>query len=143
MRRHWAPALVLLSAIALLGAGCSDSKPGAKVISPVPGDQLVTVTAPKGNPARGATVFKNNGCGACHTFTPAGATGKIGPNLDNLAAYAQKAGQPIDEFTSAAITAPPASYVPPGYPTNVMPTTFSSLSPQSLADLVAFLTQGH
>jgi hypothetical protein len=32
--------------------------------------------------------------------------------------------------------------VPPGYPTNVMPTTFGqSIKPQQLADLVAFLTQ--
>jgi hypothetical protein len=32
--------------------------------------------------------------------------------------------------------------VPPGFPTNVMPTTFgSSLSAKQLADLVAFLTK--
>ena len=36
-------------------------------------------------PAAGKKVFVDAGCGACHTFTPAGTTGKVGPNLDNLA----------------------------------------------------------
>jgi len=77
-----------------------------------------------------------------HTFTAAGSSGKVGPNLDQLPAYAQKAGQPLDPYTLGAITSPPPKYVPPGFPTNVMPTTFgSTLKPQELADLVAFLTQ--
>ncbi len=101
------------------------------------------IKALTGNPAAGKPIFTAQGCAACHTFKAAGATGKIGPNLDNLVAYAQKAGQTLAAFTSSAITAPPASYVPPGFPTNVMPNTFASLPPQQLADLVAFLTQGH
>ena len=34
--------------------------------------------------AAGAAVFKNNGCGACHTLTAAKASGKVGPDLDKL-----------------------------------------------------------
>ena len=33
----------------------------------------------------GKAVFDNNGCASCHTLKAAGATGKVGPDLDNLA----------------------------------------------------------
>jgi mono/diheme cytochrome c family protein len=36
------------------------------------------------NPAAGATVFKQAGCGTCHTLAAASASGQIGPNLDTL-----------------------------------------------------------
>ena len=45
----------------------------------------------------GAAVFTNNGCGACHTF-PAGATGKVGPDLDKLPSYAKTAGKPLEDY---------------------------------------------
>ena len=35
-------------------------------------------------PAAGATVFKQAGCGSCHTLAAASASGQIGPNLDSL-----------------------------------------------------------
>jgi mono/diheme cytochrome c family protein len=96
--------------------------------------------ASSGNAANGKALFTSTGCGACHTFTPAGTTGKIGPNLDLLESYANKAGVPLEEFTTEAIIHPPAKYVPPGYPTNVMPATYGqSLSTSQVADLVAFL----
>jgi cytochrome c2 len=96
-----------------------------------------------GNPTAGKAVFTSAGCSACHTFTPAGATGKIGPDLDHLSDYAKMAGEPIGDYTVDAIINPPAKYVPPGFPTNAMPTTFkSSLSTQQIADVVAFLIQG-
>ena len=57
--------------------------------------------------------------------------------------YANKAGQPLEDFTTEAIIHPPAKYVPPGFPTNVMPTTFGkSLTTTQVADLVAFLESG-
>ena len=91
---------------------------------------------------QGGLQREGTGCAACHTFTPAGSSGKVGPDLDNLADYAAKAGEPIDNFTRTAITSPPASYVPPGFPTNAMPGTFgTSLTSTQLDDLVAFLTQ--
>ena len=59
--------------------------------------QTAAVASP--NPAvSGAAVFKNNGCGACHTLTAAGATGKVGPDLDKLPAYAAQAKQPLASF---------------------------------------------
>jgi cytochrome c551/c552 len=138
-----------VAAAALLGAGIAAGCGSQGVASPTPQTVVgsvpksTTPTGGKGNPANGKTVFISvGGCGSCHTFTPAGTNGKVGPDLDKLADYAKKAGQPLVQFTQSAITSPPPSYVPPGFPKNVMPTTFGqTLKPQQLADLVAFLTQ--
>jgi mono/diheme cytochrome c family protein len=40
--------------------------------------------AAKGDPAAGKAVFASAGCASCHTLKAAGATGTIGPNLDEL-----------------------------------------------------------
>jgi cytochrome c oxidase subunit II len=89
----------------------------------------------------GKTVFTNNGCAGCHTFKPAGATGKVGPDLDNLQAAAQKAGKPLQDFVRESIVDPNA-YIAPGYHPNVMPTTFKSLPKEQLDALVQYLTGG-
>jgi len=144
-RRH---ITIGVAAAALLGAGIAAGCGSQGVASPTPQTVVgsvpksTTPTTAKGNPANGKTVFISvAGCGSCHTFTPAGTKGTVGPDLDKLASYAQKAGQPLAQFTLGAITSPPPSYVPPGFPKNVMPTTFGqTLKPQQLADLVAFLT---
>jgi cytochrome c2 len=95
--------------------------------------------ASSGAAAAGKAVFTSAGCAACHTFTPAGSKATIGPNLDMLKDYANKAGVPLEQYTTDAIIHPPAKYVPPGFPL-VMPTTFGqSLSTTQIADLVAFL----
>ena len=36
----------------------------------------------QGDPVAGKAVFAANGCGSCHTLAAAGATGNVGPNLD-------------------------------------------------------------
>jgi cytochrome c551/c552 len=130
--------LAPLAALAVLASAC-----GGKVISPTAQTVIGKLpTAVKGNAAAGKAVFISSGCGACHTFTPAGTAAKIGPDLNKLADYAQKAGLSLTDFARVAITSPPPPYVPPGFK-NIMPTTFgSSLAPKQLADLVAFLTQG-
>ena len=107
------------------------------------GTTTTTATAPAGDATAGKAVFTSAGCAACHTFKPAASTGTVGPNLDDLAEYAQKAGQPLSDFTLSSITSPPPKYVPPGFPTNAMPSNFGqTLSPKQLADLVAFLDAG-
>jgi cytochrome c551/c552 len=105
--------------------------------SPAPSAPTTT-----GNATAGKAVFAANGCNACHTFTPAGATGKVGPDLDKLAESAATAKQPLDAFIQQSIVDPNA-YVAPGYSKGIMPPTFgTSLSKTQLADLVAFLAQG-
>jgi cytochrome c oxidase subunit 2 len=98
-------------------------------------DQRKALSAPPGE--AGKTVFTSNGCGSCHTLKAAGASGKVGPDLDKLPAYAQQAGQPLDAFVKESIVAPDA-YVQPGYTKGVMP-SFATLPKDQLDALVRFL----
>jgi cytochrome c oxidase subunit II len=86
----------------------------------------------------GAAIFKNNPCGSCHTLTAAGATAKVGPDLDKLPQYAQTAGKPLEDFISESITDPNA-YTEKGYPKNVMPPF--NLPKAQLDALVQYLVQ--
>ena len=86
----------------------------------------------------GSAIFKNNPCGSCHTLTAAGATAKVGPDLDKLPQYAQTAGKPLEDFISESITNPSA-YTEKGYPKNVMPPF--NLPKAQLDALVQYLVQ--
>jgi cytochrome c oxidase subunit II len=98
-----------------------------------------TSTGSSASAAAGATVFKNNGCAGCHTLKAAGATGKVGPDLDNLPQYAKQAGQSdLAGFVSTSITDPNA-YVQPGFPKNTMPPF--QLPKAQLDALVQYLIQ--
>lgn len=132
--------LLALPMLALVLAACG----GGEVVSPT-AERVVgsvpTQTLPKGDAMKGRELYDKNGCGGCHTFKPASSTGKVGPDLDNLAADAQKANQgSVEAYTAQSITNPDA-YVAPGFSAGVMP-SFSQLSQSEVADLVAFLTQG-
>jgi mono/diheme cytochrome c family protein len=98
--------------------------------------------APPGNAAAGKAVFTSSGCVACHTFKPAGSTGTTGPDLDKLAADAQKANRgPLPVYVEESIVDPNA-YVVPGFQPGIMPPNFGQmLKKQQIADLVAFLTK--
>ncbi len=120
-------------------AGCGSGTLTGAVPVTVIGTLPKAPTIPKGDPAAGKALFLSNGCGGCHTYTPAATTGKVGPDLDKLAADAQKANQPLAEYVATSIQNPGA-YVVPGYPNGVMP-TFNQLTPKQVGDLVAFLTQ--
>jgi cytochrome c oxidase subunit 2 len=99
-------------------------------------------TPPLRGGASGKQAFAINGCSSCHTFTPAGASGTVGPDLDKLPAEAQRAGQPLESFIRESIVNPNA-YIEHGYPKNVMPGTFgTSISAKELDALVKFLASG-
>ena len=87
--------------------------------------------------AAGKKAFTDNGCSSCHTLAAAGATGKIGPDLDKLKTYAADADKPLEDFIHESIVAP-NDYVEKGYPKGVMP-SFASLPEKSLDALVAYL----
>jgi mono/diheme cytochrome c family protein len=84
--------VALLVLLAFLAAGCSTSKPGEKVVAPLPTTVVGTVpkqqqaTVPpqyqNGDATAGKQVFETAGCKGCHTLKDAGATGTVGPNLD-------------------------------------------------------------
>jgi mono/diheme cytochrome c family protein len=116
------PALVLIASCLALSA-CG----GGEVVSPTAATVIGTLPqaggVSGGDAAAGKTLFGAQGCGGCHTYKPAGSTGKVGPDLD----------------TAQSIKNPTA-YTVPGYPSGVMP-SYSSLKDKQVADLVAFLTQ--
>jgi mono/diheme cytochrome c family protein len=100
-----------------------------------PGPQPPPPPAPQGDAAAGREVFDSQGCNGCHTFTPAGARGTIGPDLDEALQGKDAA------FIRESIVSPNAD-ITQGYQPNIMPQDFGQkLSDKQLNDLVAFLSQ--
>ena len=97
-------------------------------------------TTSTGGSSAAATLFRTTGtCGACHTFTPAGAAGKVGPDLDHLKAAAAKAGQSLEAYVRQSIEQPDA-YITPGYSKGVMSgSCCKQLSPDQVNELVQYL----
>src|SRR5207253_10574825 len=107
-RRH---VTLAVSAAAILGAGIAAGCGSQGVASPSPQTvqgsvpKETTPTTAKGNPANGKAVFASAGCGGCHRYAPAGTSANVGPDLDKLASYAQKANQPLASYPEGAIKA--------------------------------------
>lgn len=91
--------------------------------------------AAAGDPAAGSDVFSAAGCNTCHTLADAGATGQVGPNLDEVLQGKDAA------FIHESIVDPDAM-VAEGFSPDLMPENYGQqLSEQELADLVAYLVQ--
>jgi mono/diheme cytochrome c family protein len=92
--------------------------------------------AQEGKAPNGKVVFSAQGCGSCHTFKAANATGTVGPDLDTAlqgkdAAFIRES---IDD---------PNKVIASGYQPNIMPQNFQqTLTPTQINDLVAFLQSG-
>jgi len=50
-----------------------------------------------GDPAAGKEIFASAGCASCHTFEDAGASGNIGPNLDQTGLSEEEIAQTVTE----------------------------------------------
>jgi len=124
-------------------AAATTTAPPASTAAPTTG--AATTTAPaSGNVAAGRAVFLSSGCGSCHTFKPANATGTIGPDLDTAPAESAKAdhNMPLAAFIKQSIVDPNA-YIAKGYSKGIMPATFGKqLTPKQIDDLVAFILSG-
>ena len=131
MRRGALIAVFAVAAFALAGCG-SEGVTSAKP---------ETVVGTVQQEAPGKAIFINQGCGACHTYGPAGseAKGTIGPDLDKLPDFAKEAKQPLAAFVHESIV-DPNKYIQKGYPASVMPKSYASLPPTDLKDLVDFLS---
>jgi cytochrome c oxidase subunit 2 len=80
----------------------------------------------------GAAIFAANGCGSCHTFKPANATGTVGPDLDNI-------DKPTAAFIRQSIV-DPNKVITKGFAPDIMPQDFGDkLSPEELDALVEYL----
>ncbi|HEY8731136.1 MAG TPA: cytochrome c [Candidatus Limnocylindria bacterium] len=81
--------VAMISAVIVFGVEKKEAaKPGAVTTTAAATTTgTATTTAPAaapGDPVAGKAVFASAGCSACHTLKAAGATGTLGPNLDQL-----------------------------------------------------------
>jgi len=68
---------VLAAALAIAVAGCGGGDGDTTEAS------TTTSATGSGDAAAGKEVFASAGCGGCHTFSAAGSSGSVGPNLDD------------------------------------------------------------
>ena len=77
----------------------------------------------EGDPAAGEEVFASAGCGGCHTLEAAGASGSVGPNLDDA--------KPSHELVVDRVT----------NGMGAMPSFQGQLSEQQIQDVAAFVVE--
>ena len=122
----------------------TSSTPSTTTASATTSAVATTSSGGGGNAAAGKAVFAANGCAACHTFQPAGATGTVGPNLDSAPTADAKAdhNMALAAFVKESIVNPDA-YIAKGYTKGLMPTNLGSkIKGAQLNDLVAFIVSG-
>ena len=113
-------ALILLACCAVL-AGCGKGT----TTTPTPQTVIGKVAAPPkvtGNAVAGKQVFETAGCKSCHTLKDAGATGTVGPNLDEAKPPADLV---VDRVTNGK---------------GVMPSFSGQLTPQQISDVAAYVS---
>jgi mono/diheme cytochrome c family protein len=81
--------IAMISAVLVFGVEKKEPKAAGEVTTAAATTTgAATTTAPpaagKGDATAGKAVFASAGCGSCHTLKAAGATGTVGPNLDQL-----------------------------------------------------------
>jgi mono/diheme cytochrome c family protein len=77
----------------------------------------------KGDPAAGKKIFVSAGCVSCHTLKDAGATGTVGPNLDQA--------KPDYRLTTARVTNGKGA----------MPSFKGQLTDQEIANVAAYVVK--
>ena len=130
--------VAMLSAVELFAAEPEETAaeteantPGMTIQQPPP-----PPAAQEGKAPNGKIVFSSQGCGSCHTFKAASATGTVGPDLDTALKGKDAA------FVHESIV-DPNKEIAPGYQPNIMPENFGqTLTPTQINDLVAFLQTG-
>ena len=125
----------------LCGLGHSTMRSTVEVVSQPDFDAWVKEQQAGGGTGVSAAAVFASSCGGCHAFTPAGTSSKIGPNLDNVAADAEKAGEDPAAYVKESIL-DPAKVLAPGYTETNMPTSFGDdLSAEQIDALVTYLTE--
>ena len=111
-------ALVVAGALAFLLLGGDDDDDGAATTP------TATVDTGAGDATAGKVLFASQGCAGCHAFAPAGATGSVGPSLDETTLDEAAIGEVIASGKGA------------------MQGFEGELTPQEIADLAAFVASG-
>jgi len=121
---------VLVTALGLAAAGCGGGEEATPTPETVEGtlSQATTTQAattsggPEGNAEAGKAVFTSAGCSGCHTLKDAGASGNVGPNLDDA--------KPAEALVVERVT----------NGQGVMPSFKDQLSEQQIADVAAYVS---
>ena len=126
MRRSFLIVPAVAAAAALAGCGSQGVVPPTPetVVGKAPTaavDPATPAFALKGDPAAGKAIFASAGCTGCHTLKAAGATGTVGPNLDQV--------QPDYRRATARVT----------LGKNAMPSFKGQLSTQQIANVAAYV----
>ena len=102
-------------------------------------DQGALASAGLAQATTGEQIFTAAGCAGCHTFSPAGSNGTIGPDLNDLQAAATKYAkdQTPEEYVQESIVKPDAFLVP-GFG-NAMPSFEGRLTDKQIQTLVDYL----
>jgi mono/diheme cytochrome c family protein len=89
----------------------------------------------------GDQIFTAAGCAGCHTFSPAGSNGTIGPSLNELKTQAGnlEPGKSAEEYVHESIE-DPSAFIVKGFP-NAMPPFKGKLTNQQIDALVQYLLQ--
>jgi mono/diheme cytochrome c family protein len=87
----------------------------------------------------GEQIFTAAGCAGCHTLAKAGASGNIGPNLNDLAKMAGTLGQGSPEQYVRTSILDPNAYVVKGFQPGVMPVFKGKLTDAQVNALVDYL----
>ncbi|HUJ93091.1 MAG TPA: cbb3-type cytochrome c oxidase subunit I, partial [Gaiellaceae bacterium] len=99
------------------------AKPATTATTTTPSTTTTPANLGGGDPVAGKAVFESAGCKGCHTLAAAGATGTVGPNLD------QK--KPPLALVLLRVTQGKGA----------MPSFKSTLTPQQIKDVAAFVVQ--
>jgi len=129
-----AAAVLACSAVAMAGAALTaDGEPerAQPVAAPEP-----AVAGDGDDHGDGKAVWAAQGCGSCHAFAAASATGQFGPDL-----AVSLEGMP-DRYIRESIVEP-SRVVAPGFSGGMMPEDYAArMSPAELARLVDFIRSG-
>jgi mono/diheme cytochrome c family protein len=128
MRRPWIVPAALLVAGVLAGCGAQGTtKPlPVTVIGTLPkaaAEPVAPASKLTGNPTAGKQIFLTAGCKGCHTLADAGATGTVGPNLDQA--------KPDFKLATERVT----------FGKGAMPSFKSQLKDQQIADVAAYVVK--
>jgi len=121
-----APAVLAAATLAACGAQGVTTPTPVTVIGTVPQAAPPPATPAfklTGDAAAGKKIFESAGCTGCHTLAAVGATGKVGPNLDQA--------KPDYRLATARVT----------LGKGVMPSFKSQLTAQQIADVATFVVK--
>jgi cytochrome c6 len=126
MARYVVTLVLTLGALTLVAAGCGggndeSSAPPASTTTTT-GGETTTGGGESGDETKGKALFASAGCGSCHTFSEAGSSGSVGPNLDDASPSFDKV---VSQVTNG------------GGP---MPSFKDQLSEQEIRDVAAFVS---